>query len=200
MTSRWKFSLSRRGYGSSTGNTESHYPIAHQDDAIGERDRLFDNVRYHHDRFLGLPPDGDEVVVQFCRRFGIERGERLVEQQNLRVDSERTSDADTLALAAGEIRWIFLREHLHVHRSQTFLDRPLYFAFARAFLSESKRRILIDGEPREKRAELERHRDMFGLRYRPARRLFQSSDKFQHRCFAAARCTDQTNELALQRR
>ena len=43
-------------------------------------------------------------------RLLIERAERLVEQQHLRFEHQRTRDADALAHAAGKLRRIGLRE------------------------------------------------------------------------------------------
>ncbi len=64
------------------------------------------------------PPD---LVPQLRPDLGVERGERLVEQQHLRLDGERARERDALLLAAGNLVRVPVRlgvqlyqlEHLH---------------------------------------------------------------------------------------
>jgi hypothetical protein len=51
---------------------------------------------------------GDEVQ-HFTGHEGIEGGSGFVEEEDTRFDDERSGDGDTLALAAGELRWRSVR-------------------------------------------------------------------------------------------
>ena len=43
----------------------------------------------------------EELVLQFDARYGVERAERFVEQEQLWFSGQGTRDADALSLAAG---------------------------------------------------------------------------------------------------
>ena len=77
--------------------------VAHHDDLVGHRHRL-DLVVRDVDRGRLQP------LVQFLdlgahrhAQLGVEVGERLVEQEHLRVAHDRAAHRDALALAAGEL-------------------------------------------------------------------------------------------------
>ncbi len=62
-----------------------------------------------------------ELLLDFPPGDRIERTERLIEQNDRRVGSERPSDADALALAAGKLPRIAPRETIGIesdHRQQ----------------------------------------------------------------------------------
>ncbi len=50
-----------------------------------------------------IGPQLEQMVLQIDAREGIERGERLVEQQHLGPRHQRARDRDALRLAAGEL-------------------------------------------------------------------------------------------------
>ena len=52
----------------------------------------------------GPLPDVEQATAHLFARDGVERAERLVHQQHLRVERERTSNRDALAHAAGKLR------------------------------------------------------------------------------------------------
>jgi hypothetical protein len=56
-------------------------PRLHDDDAVGERHRLLDIMGDEHQRRLMRRPQGQQMLVQAGAGEGVERGERLVEQQ-----------------------------------------------------------------------------------------------------------------------
>ena len=75
-------------------------PRSHHDDAVGEVDRLLDRVRDEHHR---LVLGGEHLQQQVLhRRAGlrIERAERLVHQQELRLDRVGARQGEALAHAA----------------------------------------------------------------------------------------------------
>ena len=80
------------------------------DDAVGERDGV-DRVVGHDDAGY---VERCEVTAQIAAHLDagrrVERGERLVEQEQARLERERPTERDALSLAAGELRWSQLRE------------------------------------------------------------------------------------------
>ena len=78
-------------------------PVLHDGDAIGEPDRLVEIVGDEHDGLLQHRLQPEELVLHLTPDQGIERGKRLVEKPDVRVGGERTGDADTLLLSAGEL-------------------------------------------------------------------------------------------------
>src|SRR2546426_1896850 len=67
---------------------------------LGDAGGLLHIVRHDHDRVRGLElPD---QLLDFLGRDRVERGSRFVHEQNLRLDRERTGDAEALLLAARE--------------------------------------------------------------------------------------------------
>src|SRR5207245_4839898 len=57
-----------------------------------------------------LAEGGAQLGSDRIARVGIERGERLVQQQHLRRARERTGEGDALALAAGQLARARVRE------------------------------------------------------------------------------------------
>jgi len=79
--------------------------IAHDQNPIGERDRLVDIVR--HEKHTG-PMIGDELsdkVVHANARQRVERCERFIEQQKLWLLHQRAGKCHALRLSAREIPW-----------------------------------------------------------------------------------------------
>ena len=78
-------------------------PVADDADAVGERGGILevvgDEERRQRERVEQLAKLGSDSGP----RMGVERGERLVEQQNGGIPRQRTGEGDPLALAAGEL-------------------------------------------------------------------------------------------------
>ena len=51
-------------------------------------------------------------------QLGVEVGQRLVEEEDLRVAHDRPPDGDALALAAGELRGLALQQLFHLQRAR----------------------------------------------------------------------------------
>ncbi len=75
----------------------------HHDDAVGNEDRLGDAVGDHHDRRGRSLPQPEELEVEALAGQRIERAERLVEQEHVRLERERTCEGDPLARATREL-------------------------------------------------------------------------------------------------
>ena len=72
-----------------------------QDDARGEEKRFAQIVGDEDNGFAEAAGEGAEFALEFGAGDGIKRAEGLVHQKDGRIGGEGTSDADTLALAAG---------------------------------------------------------------------------------------------------
>src|SRR5258706_3747658 len=82
--------------------------VGHHDHAIGKQHRLVHVVRHHQHRGAGLVDDAHQLVLQRRARERVERAERLVEEQHLRLDRKRARDADALLHAARDFIRIFM--------------------------------------------------------------------------------------------
>ena len=60
--------------------------------------------------------------AQLLAHAGVERAERLVEQEHVRLDRERAGERHPLALAAGELRGIALGEAAQLHELEQLVD------------------------------------------------------------------------------
>ena len=58
-------------------------------------------MRYEHDGGVGLGANGEQLILEPVTYVRIERGKRLVHQQDRRTHRQRASKADALVLAAG---------------------------------------------------------------------------------------------------
>ena len=106
----------------------------------------------HEDRRLpDLPSQREELALQLDAGDRVQRAERLVEEQDRRVGRQRAGDADTLALAPGELtrvaggelrgRQLDLLEQ-GVRAGADLLGGP-------AFQARHEADVLLDGEVRE---------------------------------------------------
>src|SRR5712672_2959977 len=77
--------------------------VGHHDDAVGEQHRFVDVVRDHEDRAARGRDDPHQFVLEVRPRQGVERPERLIEQEDLGLDRHRAGDTDALLHAAGEL-------------------------------------------------------------------------------------------------
>ena len=92
--------------------------VAHHNDQVGKRHRLFLTVRDMD--------EGDAEVALEALEFGphldpqerIERRQRFVEQQDRRVGDERTGQGNALLLTAGQLRRQSVGEALHGDKDQ----------------------------------------------------------------------------------
>ena len=75
----------------------------HDDDPVGDEDRLGDAVGDQHDRRGGALPEPQQLEVEALAAQRVERAERLVEQQDLGLEREGAGERDPLARAAGQL-------------------------------------------------------------------------------------------------
>ena len=83
----------------------AHKAVAHHHDAVGERERslpdpLRDVDRRRADQIVDAAGSSARIS---SRSSGVEIGERLVHQNQRRLDHDRARDGDALLLAAGQL-------------------------------------------------------------------------------------------------
>ena len=100
-------------------------PLVHHDDPVGELERLFLIVRDEDAGDFDLVVQPPQPSAQFLPHLGVERAERLVQQQDFRLDRERARECDALALPAGELRGIAIGEEVELHEFQQLMHAPL---------------------------------------------------------------------------
>ena len=97
-------------------------PLAHHDDLVGDLHRLLLVVRDDHRRRVRLVVEAAEPVAQLGPHAGVERAERLVEEEHGRIDRERAGEPHPLPLPAGELCGVALREPLELNELQQLVD------------------------------------------------------------------------------
>ena len=98
-------------------------PRAHHRDRVGEEHRLGDRVGDEQRGGGPLGPDALQLEVEPLAGHLVERAERLVEQQDLRLDHQRPGDRDPLAHAAGQLGRPGLLEALEADQLDQVGDR-----------------------------------------------------------------------------
>ena len=83
------------------------HALVHHHDAVGHGERFFLVVRHHDGGDAEPALQRLDLVAQAQAHARIERGERLVEQQQAGRGRERAGERDALLLAAGELHGIF---------------------------------------------------------------------------------------------
>ena len=80
--------------------------LVHHHDAVGHLQRLFLVVGDEDRGDVQLVVQPAQPAPQLLAHLGVERAERLVQQQHLRLDRQRARQRHALPLAAGELRRI----------------------------------------------------------------------------------------------
>src|SRR5438874_2980678 len=182
-------------------------PVVDDDDLVRDLHRLLLVVRDEDGRHVHFVVQPPQPGAQLAADPGVERPERLVEQQHLRLDRERTRQRHPLALAARELRRIALAEPLQLHELKQLLDARADLRLRPLAHREPKRDVVPDVHVLERRVVLEDEADA-ALLWRHAGRVdaadrdragigpLQSRDHAQERRLAAAARAEQGYEAA----
>jgi hypothetical protein len=138
----------------------------------------------------------------------VERGERLIEQQQLRFLDERASERDALPLAARELVRLALRIGAELDELEHLADALRQLGVRDLVLPEPEGDVLLDGHVREQRIRLEHHVDgplvrrnrshVDAVDVDPARgRTLEPGEHAQQRRLAAAGPAEQAEDLLL---
>ena len=96
--------------------------LVHHHHPVGDFERFFLIVGDEDRGHVDLVMQRAQPLPQFLAHLGVERAERLVEQQNARLDRQRTRQRDALALAAGQLARIAAGKPVELHQIEQFLD------------------------------------------------------------------------------
>ena len=80
-----------------------HAPAVEPDDRGGDAAKLAGVMADIDHRHVGLVAQAHEIGQDLALAGGVERGERLIEDEEARAHQQRAADRDALALAAGQL-------------------------------------------------------------------------------------------------
>ena len=157
-----------------------------------------------HHGLGGARQDLGNLALELLARDGVERAERLVQQQDLRVERERAGDADALLHAARQLMRIVVRKAVQADETHEARDALTGLGGFNAGDLEPEGDVLGDRQPGKQVELLEHHRARRrGLLNPPARhrdgaarRGLQAVQDAQQGGLAAAARADDRDELA----
>jgi hypothetical protein len=114
-------------------------PVVQHDDLLGDLHRLLLVVRHEHGRDVDLVVEAAQPGAQLLAHGGVERAERLVEQQHAGLHGERRGQRHALALAAGQLRRVAVREAVEVHEPEQLVHARLDLVLRAACGSSGRR-------------------------------------------------------------
>ena len=112
--------------------------MVHHRDAVGDGHRLLLVVGDDDEGEAELLLQVDQLELGLLAELLVERAERLVEQQHLRLLGERAGERDALALAAGELVRLALGERRQLDQLQHLLDARVDLGLRHAVLLEAE--------------------------------------------------------------
>ena len=161
--------------------------LVHEDDPVGDVHRLLLVVRDQHGRHVDVVVQAAQPGAELLADAGVERAERLVQQQHLGLDGQSARQGHPLALPAGELRRVPLGEPVQLHEVEQLVDA----------LADRRLRLLADREPEadvvahghvlERRVVLEDEADAAILRRHAGRVLAGDDDVARVRASRARR-------------
>src|SRR6478735_1383499 len=190
--------IDRNDFRDATGISRHHH------DAVPQIYGFIDTVRDEDDRLARLVPKSLQLRIEVVTRHGIEGTERLIHQQEIRIDDQRAADGHTLAHAAGQ----FPGKAVRIAVKPIILEqseRALFIVLtAQSPEFDQDQYVVEDGSPIEQNVALknDRHVVRRGLnlfapdRDRPGADGLKSCNALEQRAFPAARRADDADEFA----
>ena len=181
---------------------------AEHQDPVAHQHRLLDVVGDQNDALDGHAPFGpqvQEIGAQSLRSQHVERGERLVHEQDIRVHDQRTREAHPLAHAAGQFARIGGLETVQPDQIDGGQGALADFGSRHVLRFQPQSDVLEHREPGEQCEALEDHGDparrsrngLPEIAQVPGARLRQPRDQAQQSRFSRTRAAEQTDDLAL---
>ena len=183
----------------------------HHDDAVGHRHRL-DLIVRHVDRRRREPlVQRLDLGAHRHPQLGVEVGQRLVEQKDLRLANDCAAHRDALALTARQLAGIALQVVHQAEDLRRVVDTLIHRARRFIGQAQAERHVVEHRHVRVQRVVLEHHRDVALFRREAVNDpradpdlavadLLEPSDHAQQRGLAAARRADQHAELTVGHR
>ena len=128
--------------------------MLHHDDAVGKAIDLVPVVRDEDGRLAELAQRLVQLPLEAEAQMLVERGKRLVQQQDLRVGDEDTRQRDALLLAAGQLRGIVPGQRLELEALHQPFGQRLALGFI-ALAPRARADVLCDRHVREQGVILE---------------------------------------------
>ena len=180
--------------------------VAHDDDAVAERHGLDLVVRDVDERGVDLLAQLDDLGAHLVAELGVEVGQRLVHQEDLRAADDGAADGDTLPLAAGQGLGLTVEVLRDVEDLGGLFDLAVDLRLGDLLQLEGEGHVIIDGHVGIERVVLEDHGDVAVLRGHVVHELavdvqlalgdlLQTGDHAERCGFAAAGRADEDDEF-----
>src|ERR1051326_6837330 len=130
-------------------------PRAQQHDAIAEVQRLVQAVRDEDDGDAQVLPDAAELHLHELARLRVESAERLVHEQDLRLQRQRSSKSNTLLHATRQLVRVAVLEALEPNERQIPPSTDQTRLFVHVLDLEREDDVVEYGPPREEAKRLE---------------------------------------------
>ncbi len=179
----------------------------HDDDAVGQRQRLVlimrDIDRGGADRLV----DGADFGAHLQAQLGVEIGQRLVHENDGRADDDGAGDRHALLLTARQLSRQLVALRAQAHEIERGIDAAFGLRLRHALHGQAEADILADRHMGKERVALEHHAEaaLFRLQFMDGatikanfapRQRQKAGDAVQRRGLAAARWPEQRDELA----
>ena len=123
----------------------------HDRDTIGHDERLLLVVRHVHERDPDRVLDALELDLELLAHLEVERAERLVEEEHLRLHHERTGERDALLLPARKLARLAPLELFEANEPESLASFVLAGGLAQAALLEAVGDVVQHVQMREER-------------------------------------------------
>ncbi len=140
--------------------------LVHDGDPIGDLHRLLLVVGDQHGRHALFVVQPAQPSAQLRADVGVQRAERLVEQQHARLDGERAGKRHPLALAARELGGTLARPGGQAHQLQQLIHPRLDDVLGSLADPQTEGDVVADRHVRKRRVVLEDKADAALLRAR----------------------------------
>ena len=180
--------------------------VAHDDDAVAERHGLDLVVRDVDEGGVDLLAQLDDLSAHLVTQLGVEVGQRLVHQEDLRAADDGAADGDTLPLAAGQGLGLTVEVLRDVEDLGGLFDLAVDLRLGDLLQLEGEGHIIINSHVGIERVVLEDHGDVAVLRGDVVHELavdvqlalgdlLQTGDHAERCGFAAAGRADEDDEF-----
>jgi hypothetical protein len=138
--------------------------MAHDHDLVGEVHRLLLVVRHEDRRHVHLVVQVSQPGAELLAHARVERAERLVEEEHVRLDGKRARERHPLSLPARELRGVAVGEPTELHELEELFDALLDLALRPPSDLEPECDVLPNGHVLERGVVLEHEPDPALLR------------------------------------
>ena len=128
-------------------------------DPVGDLHRLLLVVGDEHGGHVHLVVQPSQPRPQVLAHVGVERAERLVQQQHLGLDRQRPGEGHALALAAGELRRVAVGKAGQLHQLEQVVDALSGLVLGALADIEAEGDVLAHGHVLERGVVLEHEAD-----------------------------------------